>query len=160
MTYRALPAWDDYFMNIAWVVSRRATCLCRPVGALIVLDQRIISTGYTEAPFGAKNCNEGGCVACASGAFCQQGYQFCICLHAEQNAISLAARYGVMANYATLYTTLRPCLDCIKIAIQAGIRQIVFDLSRDFNNQSEEMYQTLLTETSIIVRKHPYTTSL
>jgi deoxycytidylate deaminase len=71
-----------------------------------------------------------------------------------------SARHGAMTNYAILYTTLRPCLDCFRLAIQAGVREIVYDRPQDFSQQLEEIDQTLIIETSIIVRQHPYTTPL
>ncbi|MFL5663435.1 MAG: deoxycytidylate deaminase [Ktedonobacteraceae bacterium] len=160
MINSARPSWDDYFVEIAHSVSHRANCLRRKVGALIVVEHRIISTGYNGTPFGVKNCNEGGCLRCASNAPRHQGYEICLCVHAEQNAIILAARQGTSTDNASLYTTLRPCLDCLKVAIQAGIREIVYDLPFGFNEPLEEVYNKLLTETSLIVRRNPLTEPL
>lgn len=101
-------------MEIAWVVSSRSNCIRRAVGALIIVDQRIISTGYNGTPFGVKNCDEGGCPRCSSKKTRHQGYATCLCVHAEQNALLLAARQGTATNGATLYVTLRPCLSFLK----------------------------------------------
>ena len=101
MTYRIRPSQDDYYLNIAWVVSRQANCLRRSVGALLVVDRRIISTGYDGTPFGVKNCSDGGCASCASDVLSHQVYQRCVGMYAEQNAIGLAARHGVVTNYTT-----------------------------------------------------------
>lgn len=153
------PNWDDYYIKIAWEVSSRANCLRRPVGALIVVDRRIVSTGYNGTPFGVKNCNEGGCPRCASAAGRHEGYDWCLCVHAEQNAITLAARQGTATDNANLYVTLRPCFGCLKEAIQAGISEIVYDQPFGYSVEMEEAYQILLAESSITMRQHPYSGS-
>lgn len=130
VTYRVRPSLDDYSLNIAWVVSRLANCLRRSVGTLLIVDQSIISTGYNRTPTGVKSCSEGGCASCASNVLYPQMYQHCLCISAEHNAVILAARRGVIKNYATLYTALCPCLECFKFAVQTGIREIVFDRDR------------------------------
>ena len=113
------PSWDDYFMQIARDVSTRATCPRRHVGAVVVLDKRILSTGYNGAPHGLPHCTEVGCKM-------QDGH--CIrTLHAEQNAIVQGALYGVSLRDAALYVTCQPCNNCAKMIINAGIRKIVFD---------------------------------
>lgn len=154
MNHSVRPSWDDYYINIAWVISQRANCLRRAVGALIVADRRIISTGYNGTPFGVKNCNEEGCLRCSSDAPRHGGYDTCLCVHAEQNAIILAARHGITTDQASLYTTLRPCIDCLKMAIQAGIREIVYDRPFDFDQAREAVYKRLLAESGIIVRRN------
>ena len=150
------PPWDDYYMNIAWDVSIRSNCQRRPVGALIVIDRRIVSTGYNGTPFGVKNCNEGGCPRCASDAPRHQGYELCLCVHAEQNAVLLAARQGTATDHAALYVTLRPCLGCLKALVQAGIREIIYDQPFDYNGEIEGTYQGLLAEAGVVMRQHPY----
>jgi len=156
---RARPSWDDYFINIAWVVSSRSNCLRRNVGALIVMERRIVSTGYNGTPFGVLNCNQGGCPRCASDLPRQSGYDWCFCVHAEQNAIALAARQGTATAGAYLYVTLRPCFGCLKEAVQAGIREIVYDQPFDYSPELEEAYQTLLAGAGIRMRQHPYSAS-
>jgi len=156
MSKHVRPPWDDYYMNIAWDVSTRSNCQRRPVGALIVVDRRIVSTGYNGTPFGVKNCNEGGCPHCASDAPRHQGYETCLCVHAEQNAVLLAARQGTATDLASLFVTLRPCFDCLKAMIQAGIREIVYDQPFDYNGNMEKVYQTLVVEAGIVMRQHPY----
>ena len=155
MTGYVRPPWDDYYMSIAWAISSRANCLRRRVGALIVVNRRIISTGYNGTPFGVKNCNEGGCPRCSSNALRHEIYVFGLCVHAEQNAIILAARQGTPTDQASLYTTLRPCFDCLKVALQAGIREIVYDQPFDIDNV-EHIYQAPLAESGMIMRRHPY----
>lgn len=116
---RARPSWDEYFMEIARVVATRATCNRRHVGAVVVLDRRILTTGYNGAPHGLPHCTEVGCKM-------QDGH--CIrTLHAEQNAIVQGALNGVSLRGATLYVTCQPCNNCAKMIINAGIVRVVFD---------------------------------
>lgn len=121
------PNWDEYFMAIAVVVSSRANCQRRAVGAVLVSNAKaIVSTGYTGTPTGAVDCNLGGCARCSSDAGRSLGYDRCLCVHAEENAILLAARHGTPTNITTLYSTLKPCFACLRHAIQAGVREFVF----------------------------------
>ena len=119
---------EDYFMGIAMAVRRRANCHGNRVGAIVVLDGRIISTGYNGTPANMPNCLDGGCHRCAnrdqypSGT----GYDLCICVHAEQNALLAAARFGIAVAGATMYTTMRPCFGCSKELIQARIEQVCY----------------------------------
>ena len=156
MPEHSRPSWDDYFINIAWVVASRSSCSRRSVGALIVMDRRIVSTGYNGTPFGVKNCNEGGCPRCASTTLSGAGYDWCLCVHAEENAIALAARQGTATDGANLFVTLRPCFGCLKEAVQAGIREIVYDQPFDYDVDLEAAYQTLLAGSGIALRQHPY----
>jgi len=116
-------------MMIAEVVRTRADCLRRRVGAVIVKDFRIVSTGYNGTPRGIKNCTEGGCLRCLlrSQGKLKRGEkeESCICLHAEQNAIIQAAYLGTSTKGATLYTTANPCSSCAKMLINAGIIRVV-----------------------------------
>ena len=148
------PGWDDYYMKIAHAVSERSNCIRRRVGALIVVDKSIISTGYNGSPMGVTNCSDGGCSRCASDAPPGAGYDTCICVHAEQNAIVLAARHGNSTNEGKLYTTLRPCFGCAKEAIQAGIREIVFAEPYEYDEELEDVYRRLHAESGISLRQH------
>lgn len=122
------PTMDEYFMGIAMAVRRRANCKGNRVGAVIVLDRRIVSTGYNGTPAGMPNCLDGGCHRCShreqypSGA----GYDLCICVHAEQNALLAAARFGIAVEGGTLYSTMRPCFGCTKEMLQAQIGRVVY----------------------------------
>jgi dCMP deaminase len=122
------PGYHDYFMGIAMAVRRRANCLGNRVGAVIVLDRRIVATGYNGTPENMENCLDGGCKRCAnrekhpSGT----GYDLCICVHAEQNALLAAARFGIAVAGATLYSTMRPCFGCTKEMLQAKINEVYF----------------------------------
>lgn len=120
------PSWDEYFMGIVDLVKERSTCLRRQVGALIVKDKRILSTGYNGAPTGCSHCEEIGCLREKLQIPSGQRHELCRALHAEQNAIVQAAMYGVSVAGGTLYVTHQPCVMCAKMAINAGIKRIVF----------------------------------
>ncbi len=120
--------WDEYYMNIAMAVRKRANCSGRRVGAVIVKVNRIISTGYNGTPEGITNCLDGGCVRCKNKETyaASVGYDVCICVHAEQNALITAARFGNSVEGAVVYSTLRPCFDCTKAMLQAKVSAIYF----------------------------------
>jgi dCMP deaminase len=122
------PEPDAYFMGIALAVRSRANCTGRRVGAVIVRDRRILSTGYNGTPSQMANCEDGGCERCANpGAFGSgEGYDLCICVHAEQNALLAAARFGVAVEGCTLYTTLQPCFGCLKELLQASVDGVAY----------------------------------
>lgn len=124
---RYLMNFDDYYMGIAIAVRERANCKGRRVGAVIVRDNRIVSTGYNGTPEGFANCEDGGCIRCQKRAEYSPGnYDICICVHAEQNAIVTAARFGISLEGATCYTTMRPCFSCTKEMLQAKIVRVVY----------------------------------
>ncbi|HXY39625.1 MAG TPA: dCMP deaminase family protein [Vicinamibacteria bacterium] len=148
------PGWDEYYMGIARAVSTRSNCLRRRVGALIVVKNAIIAAGYNGTPMGVQNCCDGGCPRCASDAPPGAGYDTCVCVHAEQNAIVLAARHGNATDGGTLYATLRPCFGCAKEAIQAGIREIVFDEPYEYDAALEQAYRRLIAESGMRLRQH------
>jgi dCMP deaminase len=147
------PSWDEYFMKIAEEASTRSNCIRRKVGALIVKQKTIISTGYNGTPIGVKNCFEGGCPRCLSDVEPGQGYDTCICVHAEANAILLAARHGNATEGGVLYTTLRPCFSCLKEAVQAGIREIVYEGEGGYEGPLEDAYQMLVRESGLTLRR-------
>lgn len=119
-------SWDEYFMEICEVVKTRSTCLRRQVGAVIVKDNRIITTGYNGAPSGLKHCTElGGCERERLQIPSGQRHELCRALHAEQNAIIQASKLGSTTEGATIYVTLQPCVICAKMIINAGIVRIV-----------------------------------
>lgn len=136
------PDWDEYFMDIAHVVSKRGNCCRRKVAALIVSDHRIISTGYNGTPRGIENCFEGGCPRCASSAESGENLGECICAHAEENAIVQAAYHGISVRDSTLYCTLTPCLMCTKMIINAGIKEVVYETEYHFSEQASTLFST------------------
>jgi dCMP deaminase len=147
------PGWDEYFMAIARDVSRRSNCIRRSVGAIIVKGKSIVSTGYNGTPMGVRNCFDGGCLRCNSPVPTGQGYDTCICVHAEANAMLLAARHGTAIENGILYSTLRPCFGCLKEAVQAGIKEIVFEHDFAYEGELEEVYQSLRQEADLVMRQ-------
>jgi dCMP deaminase len=139
------PDPDAYFMGIALAVRSRANCTGRRVGAVVVRERRILSTGYNGTPSAMTNCEDGGCHRCAhpeeyaSG----EGYDVCICVHAEQNALLAAARFGVAIEGCTIYTTLQPCFGCLKELLQASVREVCY--LAPWQSRFGEQYAALVT---------------
>jgi dCMP deaminase len=121
------PSWDGYFITIANMVRTRSTCLRRQVGAIIVKDKRILTTGYNGAPRGMKHCSEIGCIREAADVPAGERHELCRGIHAEQNAIVQAAAFGVSIQGATLYCTHFPCVLCAKMLINAGVERLVIE---------------------------------
>lgn len=117
------PSIDRYFLNIASLVAARSTCLHRKVGAVLVRDNQILSTGYNGAPSGEPHCDETGCMKPEHGT----GMERCRAVHAEVNAIVQAAIHGVSIEGATLYCTHSPCAICEKILKNARITNIIYE---------------------------------
>lgn len=138
------PSWDDYFMEIAFLVATRSTCLRRQVGAIIVKDKHIIATGYNGAPSGLLHCSETGCLREKLGIAPGQRHELCRGLHAEQNAIIQSAVHGVSIAGGTLYATTQPCVLCSKMLINAGIKRIVFS-----GSYPDELSLDLLREAQV-----------
>lgn len=117
------PSWDEYFMRIAWAVSTKSTCLRRQVGAVLVRNNHILSTGYNGAPRGVKPCET--CIRRDQNIPSGERHEICMAVHAEQNAIIQAAIHGVALFPGTkLYCTTSPCSICAKMIINAGIMDI------------------------------------
>ena len=119
------PDWDTYFLDIVELVSKRATCLRRAVGAGLVRDRRILATGYNGAPSKLQHCLDIGCLREQLNVPSGERHELCRGLHAEQNAIIQAALHGVSTKDSTLYCTNHPCVICAKMIINAGITRIV-----------------------------------
>jgi dCMP deaminase len=120
------PSWDEYFMELAQVISKRSTCLRRSVGALIVKNKQIIATGYNGAPKGMEHCDVTGCLREKLNVPSGTRHELCRGIHAEQNAVIQAAVNGVSTEGGTLYCTHQPCVVCTKILINAGIKRVVY----------------------------------
>ena len=112
------PGWDEYFMSIAAVVSTRSTCLRRHVGAVIVRDRQIVSTGYNGAPKGTPHCAVTGCLREKMGIPSGERHEICRGSHAEVNAIAQAASMGSATVDSTIYCTHEPCSFCTKAITQ------------------------------------------
>ncbi len=120
------PSIDEYFLEIAAVVAKRATCLRNRVGAVIVKDKRILSTGYNGAPRNMEHCLDIGCIREQNNIASGTRHEKCRAVHAEQNAIIQAALHGVSIADSTLYCTHQPCILCAKMIINSNIRRVVY----------------------------------
>jgi dCMP deaminase len=119
------PSWDEYFLRITKEVAQRSTCLRRKVGALLVMDKHILTTGYNGAPSGIQHCLEIGCLREQLKVPPGERHELCRGLHAEMNALIQAANYSTKISGATLYSTTYPCSMCAKMLVNAGIKRIV-----------------------------------
>lgn len=143
------PSNDEYFMEMAQLVSSRSTCLRRRVGAVIVKEKRVLSTGYNGSPKGTKHCEELGCIRVRMNVPSGTRHELCRGVHAEQNAVTQAAYFGVSVDGATIYTTTYPCSMCAKILINAGIREIVYS-----EGYADDLSKELLGEAGIKIREY------
>jgi len=129
------PGWDEYFMALAKVTSTRSTCSSRPVGCVIVKENRILVSGYNGPPPGAPHCSDKNalddiyCSRRASSVPDSRKLEICDSVHAEENALSLAGKLGIWESLdgASLYTTLSPCIRCIGKLAGAGIRKVFYE---------------------------------
>lgn len=143
LLYQTRPHRGEYYMGIAMAVRRRASCGGNRVGAIVVLDDRIIATGYNGTPQGMPNCDEGGCERCTNRDKYQggQGYDVCICVHAEQNTLLTAARFGIPVEGSVIYTTMRPCFGCTKELLQAKVRAVYYLHDWSHPNPDPELHR-------------------
>jgi dCMP deaminase len=135
------PSWDDYFMRITFQVSKRSTCPRAAVGAVIVRDKRILTTGYNGAPANLPHCTQVGCLMV--NGHCVRT------LHAEQNAIIQGALHGVDVSHSTIYVTHQPCLVCAKMIINAGIVRVIYA-----GNYPDEIAQGFLEGAGVTLCKY------
>ncbi len=130
-----------YYMSLAVAVRNNANCWGSEVGAVLVCNDRVISTGYNGTPARFLNCREGGCLRCRERHLLDEdptyksphhevmegkALDICLCVHAEQNALLSAARHGIEVNESVLYVTRQPCFSCLKESVQAGVRQAIY----------------------------------
>lgn len=140
--------WDEYFMKFAELASQRSTCR-RQVGAVIVKDNLVISTGYNGAPKGIKHCSEiGGCIRVLNNIKSGTHQEICRAVHAEQNAIIQAAVKGDSIKDGTLYTNTYPCSICARMIINAEIKRIVYK-----GDYEDQLSKELLEEANIEIVK-------
>ncbi len=142
------PSWDEYFMSIVDLVSKRSTCLRRKVGAAIVKEKNILATGYNGAPRGLPHCLDLGCLREELNVPTGERHELCRGLHAEQNAIIQAAYHGVSINGATLYSTTLPCSICTKMIINAGIIRVIYK-----EGYEDKLSKQMLSEADIELEK-------
>lgn len=142
------PSWDEYFMEVAAVIAKRSTCLRRKVGAVIVKDRKILSTGYNGAPHKVKHCGSTGCLRAKLNVPSGERHEICRGIHAEQNAILQAALSGTSIKDAEIYTTTFPCVVCAKMIINSGLNKIYF--SGDY---PDELSKEMLSEAKVQIIK-------
>jgi dCMP deaminase len=139
---------DVYFAEISDLVSSRSTCLRNQVGAVIVKESQILSTGYNGAPKGLPHCSEVGCLREQLGVKSGERHELCRGLHAEQNAIIQAAYHGVSVRGGKIYCTTKPCSICTKMLINAGIQEIVY-----IEDYEDPLAAQLLKESNLVMRQ-------
>jgi len=137
-------------MEITRLVAKRATCLRRQVGAVLVMDKRLLATGYNGAPSGLSHCLEVGCLREKNNIPSGERHELCRGIHAEQNAIIQAAFHGVRIQGATLYCTNLPCVICTKMLINAGIKEIIYE-----SGYADDLTREMFLEARIPVRQFP-----
>jgi len=135
-------------MDITRLVAKRSTCLRRQVGAVLVMDKRILATGYNGAPSGLTHCLEVGCLREKNHIPSGERHELCRGLHGEQNAIIQAAYHGIRIQGATLYCTNLPCIICSKMIINAGIKEILYE-----NGYGDDLARQMLQEARIPIRQ-------
>lgn len=144
--------WDKRFMELTETVAGWSSCYQenRHVGAVIVLDKRVLTTGYNGAPAGIMSCaDRGECLRRKLNIASGTRQELCYAVHAEQNAIIQAARLGIKIEGATLYCTHQPCVICAKMIINAGIARVVYK-----NGYPDEFSMQLFAEANVRVEKY------
>jgi dCMP deaminase len=139
---------DQNFINIAKEIATASKCVSKQVGAVIVKDGRVLSTGYNGTPAGYKNCCDHW-----DGVYTKEHHEWSKTyeIHAEMNAIIWAARKGISIEGATIYVTLEPCSDCSKNIIATGIKRIVYAKSYEHNHS--EIITKFIQDNGVIIEK-------
>ena len=138
------PTWQQYFMDMAVLVSQRSTCIRRKVGAVLVKDNQIIATGYNGSPKHIAHCEHTGCIRMQNNIPSGERHELCRGVHAEQNAIIQAAINGSSTQRADLYCTNHPCSICAKILINAEIKTVYI-----FDGYPDKLAQQLFKEADV-----------
>lgn len=142
------PTWDEYFGSIAILASTRSTCIRRKVGAVIVRENTLLSTGYNGVPCGINHCTVESCIRNVKSIPSGTQLDICLGLHAEQNAIIHAAKNGVNVKDSIIYCTTFPCLTCAKMIINCGIKEVIF-----VNDYEDDNSKKMLELAGIKIRK-------
>ena len=144
------PTWDQYFMKMAALVAERSTCLRHHIGAVIVKNERVLTTGYNGSAKGMPNCNEVGCLKDERKIESGVGHEICRAIHAEQNAIIQAGLHGINIDGSTMYSTHTPCGVCAKLIVNAGIKRVV-----SYHDYTDAEARIFLNEAGIELIKVP-----
>ena len=140
---------DQYFIEIAEIISKRSTCIKRKVGAVLVKNNHIVSTGYNGAPSGLPHCNKERCVR--QNLKAGERPELCRGVHAEVNCIIQAALHGTsIEGDTTLYCTTFPCMSCLKLLVNAKVKRILYKEGYYMENQVK---QELVKESGIKIEK-------
>lgn len=137
--------WNEFFVTVAEQIAGQSTCMRRQVGAVIVKDRRILSTGYNGAPAGIPHCETRGCLRIEQNVPSGERYELCWAAHAEQNAINNAAKHGISIDGADLYCTDFPCVMCAKSIVNSGIKAVYY-----INGPEYPMSKTILANLTLI----------
>ncbi len=138
-------SWDDYFLKMALLAAERSTCRRHHIGAVIVRDKRVLTTGYNGAAKGATDCLELGCLRDELDIPSGTRHEICRAIHAEQNAIIQAGLYGVSIVNSTIYCTHSPCFICAKMIVNAGIKRVV-----SFTEYADNNFPDLFREAGVV----------
>lgn len=135
--------WDQYFMTITRQVAERSTCNRAKVGAVIVRDKNILATGYNGAPAGMPHCTDAGCLIYQSKTPNGETEENCFrTIHAEMNAIAQAAKNGSSIKDASIYITHTPCIHCLKVLVNTGIKNIYYEIPYKLHTLEEILRTT------------------
>lgn len=144
-------SWDEYFMDIAYTVATRSTCLRRQIGAVAVSpDNRIIGTGYNGALAGTPHCDVTGCLREELDIPSGERQEICRAQHAEANVCNIAAKYGISLKDSTMYVTTQPCVTCMKAMVTSGVERIVYD-----GDYPDEFSLKIAAEAGVELKKMP-----
>ena len=136
-------SWDQYFMTITRQVAERSTCTRAKVGAVIVRDKNILATGYNGAPAGMPHCTDVGCLIYESKTPNCDVEQNCFrTIHAEMNAIAQAAKNGASIKEGAIYITHTPCIHCLKVLVNTGIKEIYYERAYKLHTLEELLRYT------------------
>lgn len=145
------PSWDEYFLEVMKSVAARATCDRGKSGSVIVKDKRILSTGYVGAPVGMSHCDDVGHML--KRVIHEDGTESMHCLrtvHAELNAITQAAKFGISIEGATLYCKMEPCLTCAMAIINSGIKRVVCETQYHVAQETRELFREASIELVVV----------
>ena len=141
------------YLNLAREKAAGSNCVRRQVGAVIAKDGATIVVASNGTPDGCTPCNRGGCERCQSDTISGEDYDSCICIHAEQRAIALAASMGVSVKGGTMYVTLRPCIPCLNLCLHAGVLDVIYDEHIAFRSSVERAYTSFIETSGIRLRR-------